>query len=113
MERELQVDRCRIMHAARSLAYNRELKPVIEGRIERAESKIRGYLLGHGLDADKVGAFEVAIDDNGDISYARLSIDEWEQLELPQTTEIKELDSGGQESVIVFTIGKNIRPIGE
>jgi hypothetical protein len=68
MERELQVDRYRILRAVRSLAYNREMKPVIEGRIERAEAKVRGFMMINGLSSSRIGAFKVIMDEDGDIS---------------------------------------------
>ena len=80
----------RLMRAVRSLAYNRELKPLVEGRIERAESKIRGYLLTNSLTATRIGPYQVEMNEEGDIAYSRLLVDEWEQLPLPQVTGSRE-----------------------
>ncbi len=87
MEREAPSDIYRMMRAIRSLAYNRELQPLVEGRIERAESKIRGYLLTNSLTATRIGPYQVEINEEGDIDYSRLPVDDnWQQLSLPQVT---------------------------
>jgi hypothetical protein len=95
MEREGAAEAYRLMRAVRSLAYNRKLKPVIEGRIERAEAKVRGYMMVNGLSSSRIGAFEVELDEDGDLSLTRLQSDDWQQLSLPRVD-----DTGnGDESV--------------
>ena len=84
MEREVPAERYRVMRAVRSLAYNRELKPVIEGRIERAEAKVRGFMMANELSSTRIGAFEVEMDEDGDLSLTRLELDDWQQLSLPR-----------------------------
>ena len=85
MERERPDEVYRLMRAIRSLSYNRGLQPLVEGRIERAESKLRGYLLKQNLTATRVGPYEVEMDEEGDISLSRLPVDDgWEQLSLPR-----------------------------
>lgn len=92
MEREATAETFRLMRAVRSLAYNRELKPVIEGRIERAETNIRGYMLANSLRTTQIGAFEVEMDEDGDLALSRLPMDEWEQMPLPRVSEFQEED---------------------
>ena len=92
MEREAAAETYRLMRAIRSLAYNRNLKPVIEGRIERAEAKVRGYMMVNELSSTRIGAFEVEMGEEGDLSLTRLQMDEWQQLSLPRVA-----DSGNGE----------------
>ena len=66
MEREGPEVMVRLMRSIRSLAYNRELQPLVEDRIERAESSLRGYLLINGLAATRVGFYQVEMDEEGD-----------------------------------------------
>ena len=87
MEREAAAEAYRLMRAVRSLAYNRELRPVIEGRIERAEAKVRRHMMVNGLSATRIGAFEVEMDEEGDLSLTRLQLDEWQQLSLPRVAD--------------------------
>ena len=84
MEREGPEVMVRLMRSIRSLAYNRELQPLVEDRIERAEANLRGYLLTNGLAATRVGPYQVDMDEEGGISLARLPGDDWQQLPLPQ-----------------------------
>ena len=87
MEREAAAEAYRLMRAVRSLAYNRNLKPVIEGRIERAEAKVRGYMMVNELSSTRIGAFEVDMDEDGDLSLTRLQLDDWQQLSLPRVAD--------------------------
>ena len=85
MERERPDEVVRLMRAIRSLAYNRGLKPLVEERIERAESKLRGYLLRQNSTAERIGSYEVEMDEDGEISLSLLPVDDgWNQLALPQ-----------------------------
>ena len=70
--------------AIRSLAYNRELQPLVEDKIERAEASIRGYLLVNGVATARVGPYQVDMDEEGDISLTRLPVDDWQQMPLSQ-----------------------------
>ena len=74
----------RLMRSIRSLAYNRELQPLVEGRIERAEANLRGYLMANDLTSALLGLYEVGMDEEGSISLERLPTDDWQQLSLPQ-----------------------------
>lgn len=83
MEREPPEVARQLMRAARSLNYNRELQPLVEERIERAEGKLRGYLLARGLTRLRLGAFEVEIDEEGAIDIERMPLDDnWRQMPL-------------------------------
>ena len=97
MEREPPVEKYRVMRAIRSLAYNRELKPVIDGRIERAETKVRGFMLVNGLTSTRIGAFQIDMDEDGDLELERLQMDEWQQLSIPR---VNELQRKSEEEVI-------------
>ncbi len=93
MEREGLEVMVRMMRSIRSLAYNRELQPLVEDRIERAEASLRGYLLVNGLATARVGPYQVDMDEEGDISLTRLPVDDWQQVPLPQLDGSRELSS--------------------
>ena len=83
MEREPPEVARRLMRAARSLNYNRELQPLVEERIERAEGKLRGYLLARGLTRLRLGAFQVEMGEGGAIDIERVPLDDnWRQMPL-------------------------------
>ena len=82
MEREPPEVARRLMRAARSLNYNRELQPLVEERIERAEGTLRDYLMANGRTALRLGAFQVEMDEEGEIHLSRLPMDEWQQMRL-------------------------------
>ena len=84
MEREGPEVMVRLMRSIRSLAYNRELQPLVEDRIERAEANLRGYLMANDLRSARIGLYEVGMDEEGGISLERLPTDDWQQLSLPQ-----------------------------
>ena len=84
MEREPPEVARRLMRACRSLNYNRELQPLVEARIERAEGMIRGHLLAWGQTALRLGAFQVEMEEDGSIELTQLQVDGWEQMPLPQ-----------------------------
>ena len=104
MEREGLEVVVRLMRSIRSLAYNRELQPLVEDRIERAEANLRGYLLTNGLAATRVGPYQVEMDEEGDIFLARLPGDDWQQLPLPQLDGSRESSaaSGGAGDFVGF-----------
>ena len=83
MERGSPEEAYRLMRAVRSLAFNRTLQPLVVDRIVRAESKIRGYLLTHDLEATRLGAYLVEMDEDGDLHLSRLAVDDWQQMKLP------------------------------
>lgn len=83
----------RLIRAARSFAYNKQYLPVISDRLERAEDKIRTYLLMAGLSEKDIGPLSVEMDCEGDISVTFNTLDGWEQLSIPTedfTRELKE-----------------------
>ena len=88
----------RAMRAARSYAYNLDLRERVEGRLERARTTLEGYLLLRGSTSAQLGAFRVDLDDDG-LSITRSLADEgWEQMNMEDTlAEIEmrqELDAG-------------------
>lgn len=91
--REISSSDYRLIRAARSLAYNRQYLPVISGRLERAEDKIRTYLLMAGVSEKDIGPLSVEMDPNGYIDVTFNTLDGWEQLSIPTddfTHELKE-----------------------
>ena len=84
MEREGPEVAIRLMRSIRSLAYNRELQPLVEDRIERSEASLRSYLLINGLTTTRVGPYQVDMDKDGGISLTRLPVDDWQQLPMPK-----------------------------
>lgn len=86
MEREGTEVTTRLMRAVRSLVYNRKMKPVIEGRIERAEAKIRSYLLSHDLTSSRLGSFQVDMDEMGELNIEQLPVDDWQQMKLQEVS---------------------------
>lgn len=105
MEREAPSDKYRVMRAVRSLAYNRELNPVIVGRIERAEAKVRGYMLVNGLTSTRIGAFQVEMDEDGDLALSRLQMDEWQQLSLTRVTDLQRSVEEAVEAEVLIVAG--------
>lgn len=73
----------RLIRAARSFAYNQQFLPVIAGRLERAEDKLRTCLLLEGLSQKEVGPISVMMSSEGSVSVVFNSLDGWEQLEIP------------------------------
>lgn len=95
------------MRAARSLNYNRKLQSVVAERIERAEGRIRGYLLAQGLTTLRLGAFEVAMDEEGAIHLERVPMDDkWQQMPLPERSRDRQpnLVSGGTVTVMASAV---------
>lgn len=83
MEREPPEVARRLMRAARSLNYNRELQPLVEERIQRAEGTLRGFLIARGLTALRLGAFQVEMGEDGAIDIERVALDgNWRQMPL-------------------------------
>jgi hypothetical protein len=89
MEKEPPAEIYRVMRAVRSLNYNRDLEPVIAGRIERAEAKIRSFMLVNNLNSTRIGVFQINLDEENEISLARLAIDDWHQLSLPRVSALE------------------------
>jgi len=82
------------MRAIHSLERNKELRTVIDTRIERAESRIRGYLLGNGLDTVDLAGYHVSLGEAGELRV--MPDPEWvapsvRQLPLPRPGETVEL----------------------
>ena len=70
------------MRAARSYAYNQDLRERVEGRLERARTMLESYLLLQGATSAQLGAFRVDLD-NGEISITRTAADDgWEQMNM-------------------------------
>jgi len=54
----------RVYRAIRSLVYNRNLKQIVERRIEKAESKVLTYMRLRGLDELRLGCYHVCFVDD-------------------------------------------------
>jgi hypothetical protein len=87
MERAAPEATIRLIRAIRSLAYNRQLQPLVEERIERAEATIRSHLLLQDATEVQVGPYEVQMNGSDEIQITRLSVDEWQQMPLSLTEE--------------------------
>jgi hypothetical protein len=84
MEREPPEVARRLMRACRSLTYNRDLQPLIEERIERAEGTLRGHLLAKDVTSVRLGPYQVEIRAEGSIELEQIDVDGWQQMPLPQ-----------------------------
>ena len=82
MERESPENTIRLIRAIRSLSYNRNLQPLVEQRIERAEVTIRGHLLVKGTTGIQIGPYEVKINGPDEIEISKQSLDDWHQIPL-------------------------------
>ena len=71
------------LRAVRSLAWNRQLLPVIQERYNRAEDIVRSRLLVRGGESLHVGPYEVSLTEDQDIGLTWNGDDEWRQLQLP------------------------------
>ena len=70
------------MRAARSYAYNLDLRERVERRLERTRTTLEGYLLQRGASSAQLGAFRVDLND-GEISITRTAADDgWEQMNM-------------------------------
>ncbi len=71
------------LRAVRSLAWNRQLLPIIQERYNRAENIVRSRLLVRGGESVHVGPYEVSLTEDQDIGLTWNGDDEWRQLHLP------------------------------
>ena len=83
MERERPPVDPRVVRAVASLARNRKLKAVVERRIEKAESRIKAYLLLHGITSAHLGRYHVEMNDEGELELTPLSLLDGRQPPLP------------------------------
>jgi hypothetical protein len=56
--------------------------PVIEDRLERAESQLRSYLYVQGRRSVRAGVYQVELDEEENVHLTRLPVDDWQQLQL-------------------------------
>jgi predicted RNA-binding Zn-ribbon protein involved in translation (DUF1610 family) len=82
MEREQPTAKRAVIRAVRSLAINSEKAVVIYRRIERAEERIRGYLLANGLASANLGGYQVDLEGE-EIRLIPLPPPDAKQLPLP------------------------------
>ena len=71
----------RAIRAARSYEYNRVLRPKVEARLERAQSRLKSYLMLSGATSARLGGYQVELID-GELVVNELPPDGWEQLEM-------------------------------
>ena len=71
------------LRAVRSLAWNRQILPVIQERYNRAEDIVRSRLLVRGGESLHVGPYELSLTEDQDIGLTWNGDDEWRQLHLP------------------------------
>ena len=55
----------------------------------------------------------VSMDEEGDISYTRISTDDWQQMELPQSADVQEPAGVARQSVVIFSTGNGAGPQGK
>lgn len=88
------------VRAVRSLAWNRKMLPVVQARMERAESVVRAHLLLNGNGCLRVGPYEISLNGDGEIVVNRIETSDWRQLPLPES----ELPKVGDVEEIAGTI---------
>lgn len=71
------------LRAVRSLAWNRQMLPIIQARYNRAEDIVRNRLLVRGEERIHVGPYEISLTEDQDIDLTWNGDDEWKQLHLP------------------------------
>jgi len=71
------------LRAVRSLAWNRQLLPIIQERLNRAESIVRSQLLIRGGESIAAGPFGVSLNEDQEIDLSWQGGDDWQQLHLP------------------------------
>ena len=74
-------ERERVVRAARSYVYNRDLKPKVEERLAKASSRMESYLLRNATESACLGRYRVELVD-GELSVSELPPEGWEQLEM-------------------------------
>lgn len=72
------------MRSVASLAGNRALKAVCEGRIGRAEAQIVGYLLQQGVSTVRLGGYQVDLSEAGELELTLLPSVDGRQPPLPE-----------------------------
>src|SRR5437764_7282869 len=65
----------RVARALSILAHNRALKAIAEGRIEKAENRVRSYLLLYGFTSARLAGFQIELDGD-ELHLTRLPADE-------------------------------------
>lgn len=65
------------VRAVRSLVWNRKMLPVIQERLERAESVVRAHLLLNGNGCLRVGSYEVSLNGEEEIVVNRIKTSDW------------------------------------
>lgn len=64
--------------AVRSYTHNLALKPEVEERLEKARSRLKSYLLLHGVNALRLGNYQVELIE-GELRITLLPSQGWEQ----------------------------------
>jgi len=58
--------------------------PIIQARLERAESVIRAHLLLNGKGDLSIGPYHLSLDGDEEVVVTRLETSDWQQLALPE-----------------------------
>lgn len=74
-------ERLQIIRAAQSYEYNRARAPEVEARLEKARSRLKSYLMLHGVNSMRLGGYQLELV-NGELVVTNLPPDGAEQLEL-------------------------------
>ncbi|MCL4264817.1 MAG: hypothetical protein KJ069_16460 [Anaerolineae bacterium] len=59
--------------------------PIIQARLEKAESAVRAHLLLNGNDCLRIGAYEISLNEDEEIIVNRVETDDWQQLPLAES----------------------------
>ena len=87
----------RIVRAARSYEYNRARAPEVEARLERARTRLKSYLILHGLNSMRLGGYQLELTE-GELVVTKLPPDGFEQLELQGFDTEKMVQQGSKET---------------
>ena len=74
-------ERLRIIRATKSYEYNRARAPEIAARLEKARSKLKSYLMLHGVNSMRLGGYQLELIE-GELVVTNLPPDGSEQLQL-------------------------------
>lgn len=86
-------ERLQIIRAAQSYEYNRVRAPEVEARLEKARSRLKSYLILHGVNSMRLGGYQLELVE-GELVVTNLPPDGFEQLELQGLNAGKMVEQG-------------------
>jgi hypothetical protein len=87
-----------LLRAIRSFAWNQHLLPLVQARLDRAESIVRSQLLLSGQTSLEVGPFGVSLNEDQDVTLSWHASDDWQQPYLPELDPLGEDPLGPTEN---------------